>query len=660
MGSTQPTSSTIMHITIDDIRNFKIRPNLFLLEYESSPQVFLTLGDVDYNNRYNVGLRVFTVITFLIIWVLLLVIITRLIRSRDLGDRFQFLCGQEHMEIETARYHIYRAYYDGKLKSYFTGINTLLVIVIMLVMFRLPIEFFTIMSKIPVIAKNVSSQKSGVTDKYDFVESKKYWIAFKAVYVFLYAAVLAFLITYLWLYNKNNYIKSQITELNATYWTAFGAFVMANALAAFFLYYRCGIRATGFIGIIITVTLLFIITYTYNISVVNFTTNVIDKYESVTNNLTKAIKDQIPDTVQSSQPNEMKDYLIRNIQRSNPSFNPDTLQNAKAVKSYKDLFAYMMHRNGKEAITYDSANNRINLDVMKTKLDRFMYEDLTNFNSDLMKRLQTRTYSLPTNRFFYTSPINKAIRTFLIEAIYQKASTQTGNLTLDNTNIVNVINNYRGFEQSTCFNYTGTNYSSTNIKKSITGNFLNTQKYKIYSKDVDPEETSVEEILNNLVKKPFESSASLKIICDNEQKEDLLSCMAWMSTDNNLIGIDYNKVISHLRSKQSSYAYNSSMYNVIETVIALINELVKETNPLNISDKMMELRSLDDGMRTHTNNLISQVFWMSFCLIALFMFIVFHYLYLKYGDTFRIIISGLLILAITIVTVYSWAMGNMK
>lgn len=648
-------------------------------------------------------------IIFIIIWVLLLVIITKIGNASRLGSRFQEECGKEYMERETARYYIYKAFTEdggnGIVQGSFKAIGALLFLIICIILFFITFEYNVVNSAVENVLNksstvNVIKQLGESLWKFtpnDTSKQTPYWIhifnitgtdpttlagKWYVYYPFMgyfvpwaltsifYIVVISMFITYLSLvYNTR---RSKLVNRNGTsdkdeamrgvFWTGFSLCALyCMSLIYIYSYYKIRTNII-LLSILLIVMLLafYYITRYYN----NWRYRAITIYDDIKNDLNNSIKEIVNsnDIEKANIKNDMTNYIARNIRLTFP----DDKNVINTINKYADeYYSFMMH-------TLDNKDNdesdKINVGTLKKLLNKYMNHSINTSNVSVyensLRTISDLGASLDDLTNIQTSDFHIELRQHLVDCIYKQVidnPTQLQNVTIKDDKIKEVIRIYTFTESESKLNLReviNSNVTTTNIHEFLIFNDPNGNVNASFSLP------SCMKILDGQLNTKISDSNTKNVISSTTELNDLLNCFLWKVDIYDKKAIRISQLKSDLQSVLEKYSYNGTVtFHKLVTYVIKTLDKYKESlsNPTSkIRDGLSKLRENDRRIKYHTNMLINGVFWFSFIIISIFLFVIFHILYVLNRENFSILICCIVILLFVCVTLYSWMIGNLK
>lgn len=571
-----------------------------------------------------------TVVPIIVAWILMVIIMTHVSYGKRLGVRLENDCGVEHLENETTRYYINKAY--NERKQVIPAITNVMLVSALLLTAATLFEVYLIYKRVYDV--------SGFAPVNIFLHRYMYY----AAAVMIIATILGMWIRHNILWKKiSSSIKygviippSTIKELKALYLSMM--FLVARIDIGFFtLFAYYDIMNIRLLLFAIVSTLLFTIIYFTSEKILNLHNNVIAPYTSKT----KEVNDTIVALLKTNDARTIERYLLNNIKRSNPS---DTTVTLTETNKYKDsYYQYMMHKNGKESFSDTGNSQTVALSTIKNKL-RYIYMTsirsipVVDFNSDItniMENIEKRR--LPTPIVLFDSEISRLVRFHVFNLIYEG-------------------NGFTLPDVETLFRYVPLSLRNVIIESyiisDVIGMYTSGVPEGFVARFVDTSRSwTAGEIMSELlmyVEDKYQAADIFITICLNMRNFDIST-----SID---LGKLSDKVID-LQNTMSTYESNS-IYTVLTLVRNEITKLLEDLPLRDLQRKMAALRNMDNTVMKYTSEFTNSVFWMSVVIAFILAFFVFHFLYKLGGDSFTVVIVSGVLFTFVASALYSWFIGG--
>lgn len=604
--------------SINDIRNMQLRVEGNMIVTGNGDTTLSKLSFIS-SNKF---LLVATLIPFVVIWIILVHVVSKLIYAKAVGERLQDSCKFEYMENETVRFKITRTYqqYNYLLSK------------VAPMLFLIPIGFIYIAS----VEETFRIMRHSV-----FSSNSLLLKVIGAIILVIYVALpLSSGLTFVILNSKastkyNVPLKDKALQLanNLMYSSLFVAYVLAFAL---FMYLKISSRIILFVlGIVFT----WIVSAMYLKNLHGMYNGTIVPYEQKTKEVNTLIHEK-----RSSGDAMLDRYFLTNIRRAHPK---ETIDSLGGDTKYKDkLYAYLMHRNGDETFSLSGASHVVSMRTIKEKCKHYYLMSIrtseADFNSDIktIEAAVTNKSNIPSLSY---TPLSFHVRFYMFNLLYQNAGmklpsiqsmnvnvslpSQIGNLNIDSMTLRTVLKKYVPYP-SAIVNVFGDNAP---VKK-----------------------WTASEVLSELLRGGYNS---------NEEAIDAFLCVLLHVSnfdDNTMIDLKKFKAkINELQDTLSNFE-PASVYAIFSRVANKVDGLI-ETLPLRtLQRNMAELRNMNAPMIRATNQLTNLVFWASVAIIVAVSFVIFHFIYKRAKDITCIIFTGSVLIVFFVAAWYSWVMGNIK
>lgn len=557
-------------------------------------------------------------IPLFVVWILLLIVMTRISYAKKLGTRLEEDCGYEYLEHESSRYHIQQEY--NKYKTLFSAIMNILLVPIILITFlaiyegyvllctslNTPTEWTyaivalsTLISLITVWSIQVSTWKSVTSSiKYNVLISSSRIKKINAMTNGMFITLGLFLSgTYIWFTYKQ--------------------------IGSRFMYYFVATLAIA----ILTPYLFEKMHRLHNNAIVPYSSKV------------QEINEYLSRLLNSNDNKLIEKYLMNNIRRLNPDDQTNTLVDNKKYKDY--LFAYLMHKNGKETFSASGDHHLVSLGTLKSRLKSIYMSSIRSsnvieFNADL-RAVQERLQSKATITQLSYTELSCLLRFNMFNMLYESAGLKIPTI-------------------ETLFSYVPFELRNIAIDKATIRNII-----KAYSD---------EDLANRLdqAEKPWTAGqllTELLLVYSNDKYKavDVFLCICLNMTNYDLSKtVDLSKLsgkIMDLQSSMSTYETNN-LYTVLTLVRNTIDKFTEELPLHTLQRYMAQLRNMSESMKRHTSKLTYTILITTIVMVVIISFYIFHTIYTKSGELFSVIVVVTLLLTLLSSSLYVWIGGGIK
>lgn len=570
-----------------------------------------------------------TLIFVVTVWILLLIIATRLNHAKNVGVRLEEDCGYEYLENESKRYNINKEY--KKFKHYFKIISYLMIFPWLIIFVAAIYEAFLVYRVI-----------GG-----EFEAPKKVNILYRLWVYMLYAFVMLASFVSVWIFQATVWesfahaikydipiSKSIITKIRSSYIsmaTLLGFFIVS--MLVLFVYANIQSRMLHYVlvAFVLTIVTAYLFTKIYQLH-----NNAIVPYNKKISEINETIKVNL----EGSSGKVIERYLLANMRRSNPNDKTESLINNKSKEG--TYYQYIMHKNGKESFTESGNSQTMPLENIKERLSRIYLNKIaiSSFGSDITT-IESTLSSGTTVSAYEFGDISFRVRFHMLNLLYSHVGINVPTLeTL----------------------YSKLPYA-LRITKLNTNDVSNTLKlYKDLPSTVIP---ALEKQQSNVVTVEQVQSVLMQEY-DTKNKEraaDALLCVCLKATNFDKFTYVHlgglSSAVVELQSTMSSYG-TKNVYTILNMMRTNIDKLMEELPLRKLQKLMAEIRNLTPKVEGATTSFASTVIGVSAMMMVFLAFMLFHYMYKSAKGTFSVFIAAAVLAVFVVSAWYSWIVGNIK